>query len=169
MPRFLIVLLFALLSQQATAQSQGEVLRVGITEVPPFVIQEADGRWSGISIDLWQAIAEQAGYRYELQPKAFDQLLPGLEQDQLDVVVGALTMTAEREALVDFTHPFYRTGLAIGVPPAQQGSGWGAVRARSPGSSRAWCWAWARYCCWSARCSGCSSAGATASSSAAVR
>jgi|TARA_R100000541_G_scaffold2163_18_gene7873 ABC-type amino acid transport substrate-binding protein len=128
-PRFLIVLLFALLSQQATAQSQGEVLRVGITEVPPFVIQEADGRWSGISIDLWQAIAEQAGYRYELQPMAFDQLLPGLEQDQLDVVVGALTMTAEREALVDFTHPFYRTGLAIGVPPAQQGSGWGAVRA----------------------------------------
>ena len=60
---------------------------------------------------------------------AFDQLLSGLQQDQLDVVVGALTMTAEREALVDFTHPFYRTGLAIGVPPAQQGSGWGAVRA----------------------------------------
>lgn len=129
MPKFLIVLLFALFSQHAAAQSQRDVLRVGITEVPPFVIQEADGRWSGISIDLWQAIAKQAGYRYELQPMPFDQLLPGLQEDQLDVVVGALTMTAEREALVDFTHPFYRTGLAIGVPSAQQGSGWVAVRA----------------------------------------
>jgi len=128
-PRFLIALLFALLSQQAAAQSQGDVLRVGITEVPPFVIQEADGSWSGISIDLWEAIAEQEGYRYELRPLPFDQLLPGLQDDRLDVVVGALTMTAEREALVDFTHPFYRTGLAIGVPQEQQGDGWGAVRA----------------------------------------
>jgi len=128
-PRFLIALLFALLSQQAAAQSQGDVLRVGITEVPPFVIQEADGSWSGISIDLWEAIAEQEGYRYELRPLPFDQLLPGLQDDRLDVVVGALTMTAEREALVDFTHPFYRTGLAIGVPQEQQGAGWGAVRA----------------------------------------
>ncbi|WP_407294545.1 transporter substrate-binding domain-containing protein [Stutzerimonas zhaodongensis] len=129
MPRLLIALLFALLSQQTIAQSQDDILRVGITEVPPFVIHEPDGSWSGISIDLWEAIAEQEGYRYALQPLPFDQLLPGLQNNQLDVAVGALTMTAEREALVDFTHPFYRTGLAIGVPQTPEGSGWGAVRA----------------------------------------
>ncbi|WP_313089037.1 transporter substrate-binding domain-containing protein [Pseudomonas sp.] len=129
MPGLLIALLFAILSSPAFAQPAPEVLRVGITEVPPFVIHEPDGRWSGISIDLWQAIAEQAGYRYELQPMPFDQLLPGLQQHQLDVVVGALTMTAEREALVDFTHPFYRTGLAIGVPQTPDNGGWGALGA----------------------------------------
>ncbi len=129
MQRFLTALLFAVMGQQAIAQSGDEVLRVGITEVPPFVIHEADGSWSGISIDLWEAIAEQEGYRYELQPLPFDQLLTGLQGDQLDVVVGALTMTASREALVDFTHPFYRTGLAIGVPQDQEGGGWSAVRA----------------------------------------
>lgn len=129
MPRILIALLFTLACGTTLAQTQPDVLRVGITEVPPFVIHEADGSWSGISIDLWQAIAEEAGYRYELQPMEFDRLLPGLEGGQLDVVVGALTMTAEREALVDFTHPFYRTGLAIGVPQDQQGNGWGALGA----------------------------------------
>ncbi|MEN2506472.1 transporter substrate-binding domain-containing protein [Stutzerimonas stutzeri] len=129
MPRLLIVMLFAVLSQQANAQAQDDLLRVGVTEVPPFVIQEPDGSWSGISIELWESIAQRTGYRYELEALPFDQLLPGLQNHQLDVVVGALTMTAEREALVDFTHPFYRTGLAIGVPQAQAGGGWTALRA----------------------------------------
>ena len=36
------------------------------------------------------------------------------------MAVGALTMTAEREAAFDFTHPFYQTGLSIAVPPAPE-------------------------------------------------
>lgn len=129
MPRILISLLLCLLGLPAAAQeSSAPVLRVGINEVPPFVIQEPDGSWRGISIDLWQAVAEQAGYRYELLPMPFERLLPSLEGGQLDAVVGALTMTAEREARFDFTHPFYRTGLAIGVPRGGEGGGWAAVK-----------------------------------------
>jgi hypothetical protein len=95
----------ALAPHISVAQEIQQTLRVGITEVPPFVIQEADGSWSGISIELWQQIAERNGYRYELLPMPFDRLLPELESRQLDAVVGALTMTAEREELIDFTHP----------------------------------------------------------------
>jgi hypothetical protein len=109
-------------------ESQAPLLRVGITEVPPFVIQEESGNWRGISIDLWTDIAEKAGYRYELQPLPFEQLLPALEAGTLDVVVGALTMTAEREERFDFTHPFYQTGLAIAVPRGGDGSGWNTVK-----------------------------------------
>lgn len=129
MPRILIILLLCLLGLPAAAQeASAPVLRVGINEVPPFVIREPDGSWRGISIDLWKAVAEQSGYRYELLPMPFERLLPSLEDDQLDVVVGALTMTAEREERFDFTHPFYRTGLAIAVPTASEGSGWAAVK-----------------------------------------
>lgn len=129
MSRILIVLLLGLLGCNAlAAKSETPPLRVGISEVPPFVIQEPDGSWRGISIDLWQRVAEQAGYRYELQAMPFARLLPSLEAGELDVVVGALTMTAEREERFDFTHPFYRTGLAIGVPPGGDGSGWVAVK-----------------------------------------
>ncbi|MCQ4257226.1 transporter substrate-binding domain-containing protein [Stutzerimonas stutzeri] len=133
MTRPLIAMLLCLMASalaphMSAAQEIQQTLRVGITEVPPFVIQEADGSWSGISIELWQRIAERNGYRYELLPMPFDRLLPELENRQLDAVVGALTMTAEREELIDFTHPFYRTGLAIGLP-AQSSGGWGALRA----------------------------------------
>jgi len=36
---------------------QEQPLKVGITEVPPFVIAAEDDRWEGISIDLWKEIA----------------------------------------------------------------------------------------------------------------
>jgi polar amino acid transport system substrate-binding protein len=130
MPRILsIVLLLWLALPSWAAEPSGPLLRVGISEVPPFVIQEENGQWRGISIDLWQEIAAQAGYRFELQPMPFQELLPSLEADKLDVVVGALTMTAEREARFDFTHPFYQTGLAIAVPREGEGGGWHALRA----------------------------------------
>ncbi|MDD2159971.1 transporter substrate-binding domain-containing protein [Pseudomonas sp. MIL19] len=129
MPRVLIALWLMLLGFNAAAAEPNEpVLRVGISEVPPFVIKEPDGSWRGISIDLWRTVASAAGYRFELLPMPFERLLPSLEEDQLDVVVGALTMTAEREERFDFTHPFYRTGLAIGVQLDGDKSGWMALR-----------------------------------------
>lgn len=129
MPRVLIALWLMLLGFNAAAAEPNEpVLRVGISEVPPFVIKEPDGSWRGISIDLWGTVASAAGYRFELQPMPFERLLPSLEEGQLDVVVGALTMTAEREERLDFTHPFYRTGLAIGVQRDGDKSGWMALR-----------------------------------------
>jgi polar amino acid transport system substrate-binding protein len=129
MPRVLIVLWLMLLGLNSVAAEPSEpVLRVGITEVPPFVIKEPDGSWRGISIDLWSSVASNAGYRFELLPMPFERLLPSLEEGQLDVVVGALTMTAEREARFDFSHPFYRTGLAIGVPRDGESSSLGALK-----------------------------------------
>ena len=129
MPRVLIVLWLMLLGLNAMAAEPSEpVLRVGITEVPPFVIKEPDGSWRGISIDLWNTVASTAVYRFELLPMPFERLLPSLEDGKLDVVVGALTMTAEREERFDFTHPFYRTGLAIGVLHDGEKSGWMVLR-----------------------------------------
>ncbi|MGI3129282.1 transporter substrate-binding domain-containing protein [Halopseudomonas pachastrellae] len=104
------------LAQAQTSPSSSTPLRVGITEVPPFVISDGKGDWEGISIDLWRAIAERQGWEFEWQVMPFSALLSAVEQGEVDVAVGALTMTAERETLFDFSHPFYQTGLAIGVP-----------------------------------------------------
>ncbi|MGG2398108.1 transporter substrate-binding domain-containing protein [Pseudomonas sp. SH1-B] len=114
-----LLLVFSCLTSHADTQP----LRVGITEVPPFVIKNEDGGWSGISVDLWNAIAEKNGYAFHYEPMPFNSLLDSLEQSKVDVVVGALTMTPEREARFDFTHPFYFTGLAIAVP-ATASAGW---------------------------------------------
>lgn len=118
-----IALALLLIVSCLTSHADTQPLRVGITEVPPFVIQREDGVWSGISIDLWNAIAEKNGYDFQYEPMPFNRLLDSLEQNEVDVVVGALTMTPDREARFDFTHPFYFTGLAIAVP-ASASAGW---------------------------------------------
>jgi len=125
-----VVLSGPALAQAAPAgeASQGKTLRVAISEVPPFVVHEADGSWRGISVDLWRETATTLGYRFELVPMPFKDVLPSLEGGKVDVAVGALTMTAEREARLDFTSPFYQTGLAIAVPREGGTTGWAALQ-----------------------------------------
>lgn len=98
----------------ATSPQPDHVLRVGTIPSPPFVTHQG-GRWSGTSIDLWRDIAEELGLRYELQERDLEGLFVGLEDGSLDIAVAGLTVTADREQRVDFTHPFYTTGLAIAL------------------------------------------------------
>ncbi|MGD8594538.1 MAG: transporter substrate-binding domain-containing protein [Gammaproteobacteria bacterium] len=103
--------------------SLAEPLRVGVKQAPPFAMQDAKGEWSGISVELWQRVAGQLGWRTDwvVMDSAHAQI-EGLAAGSIDAAVGALSMTPEREVLMDFSHPFYFTGLAIATP-AQQG-GW---------------------------------------------
>lgn len=115
-----VVLLIA--SVTAHGQAAEAPLKIGITKVPPFVMQTEDGRWEGISIDLWREVATGMKREFEWVPLEFSDLLTATENGTIDVAVGALTMTADREARFDFSHPFYQTGLSIAVPPQPEHS-----------------------------------------------
>lgn len=124
--RFLGAALILSLSTIAAVDAQplgssGRLL-VGTKEAVPFAIRSEEGQWSGISIDLWTEVAQQLDLEFELQEESLEGLVEGVEQKRLDVAVAALTITAEREARVDFTHPFYTTGLGIAV--LQGRGGW---------------------------------------------
>ncbi len=90
-------------------------LVVGTKDAPPFAFKRADGSWTGISIELWRAIATELGYRYSLRETDLPGLLDGVENGVFDVVAAALTLTPERETGIDFTHPFHVSGLGIAV------------------------------------------------------
>ena len=96
---------------------------MGIKESPPFVIRHEDGRWSGISIDLWRAVAKDLGVEYSFQAFDLDGLLKAVKERKVDVAVGALTITERREKFADFTHSFYVSSLGIAVPTDDQ-TGW---------------------------------------------
>jgi ABC-type amino acid transport substrate-binding protein len=95
-------------------------LVVGTHEAPPFVIKNADGTFSGISIDLWRAVADKLGLEYEIRDYPVDQLLAGGPNHEIDAIVSC-NITAEREATWDVTHAFYSTGLSIAVRPDSGG------------------------------------------------
>lgn len=109
----------AFVFQSAQAQSVSPETRelvVGTKDAPPFAMKAADGTWSGISIDLWRRIADEKKWRYRIEEEQTVQgLLDGVTTGKFDVAVAALTVTAERERVLDFTSAFYSTGLGIAV------------------------------------------------------
>src|SRR5512146_2904815 len=90
---------------------------------PPFVMRTGDD-WSGLSIDLWRRIAEDLHVTYEL--RAMDSpeaVVDAVASGQGDLAVAALTVTAARDRKVDFSQPYFSSGLAIAVPTSER-SGW---------------------------------------------
>ena len=106
----------------AEVASQHELL-VGTKEAPPFAMKASDGSWNGISIDLWRHVAEELHLRYRIAEEPDVQgLIDGVAAEKFDVAVAALTVTAGRVRILDFTQPFYATGLGIAVPAGGEAS-----------------------------------------------
>lgn len=106
----------ALAQQSGASVAEGKTLVVGTKIAPPFVMKSADGDgYTGISIKLWEALAQELGIKYRYEQRPLKQLFTGLEDGSLDISVAALTTTASRETRVDFAYPFFTTGLGIAV------------------------------------------------------
>jgi polar amino acid transport system substrate-binding protein len=117
-----LALLLSLSSFKVFAQAANhDTLIIGTKVAAPFVIKQENGELSGISIELWQQVAENMGVDYRFEEAELDELISGLESGQFDASVAALTVTASRESKVDFTHPYFTTGLAIAT--SKQSSG----------------------------------------------
>jgi ABC-type amino acid transport substrate-binding protein len=74
-------------------------------------------------MDLWRELAGELGLEYDLKEFDLPGLLKAVQDRQIDAAVAALTVTAEREESMDFTHPLHTTGLSIAVIP-RKASGW---------------------------------------------
>lgn len=111
-----LILPASLLFSVHTVQAETEkVIQVGIRVLPPFVLRNDDGTLSGLSIDLWNQISRELKLKSNIQEMTLPELLKGLETKQIEVGVAAITVTAERELFMDFTHPFHSAGLGIAV------------------------------------------------------
>ena len=117
-----------LFAQSAPANAESgrqKPLLVGIKLAPPFVM-EKDGVYSGLAIDLWEQAAKQYHWRFEYRQLPLDDLLSAVGKAEIDVGLGAITTTAERESRMDFAHPIISSGLGVAVRNNQR-SGWMAV------------------------------------------
>ncbi len=119
------ILALVILAGDVGAQEQ--VLRVATKEAPPFAFRDAAGQWTGISIDLWDMIAQRLDLRYEWVELPLDAMFEQLERQELDVAIAAISVTPEREQRVDFTQPYYYSGIGAAVAIHHQGSVWKAL------------------------------------------
>jgi ABC-type amino acid transport substrate-binding protein len=95
------------------ARADDRPLVVGVHDFPPTTIQNADGTWSGICVDAWKQVADSLDLKYtfrDVHPK--DIMEKGFDQLDVDVYT-CLGPNPRTEKIMDVTHPFLITGLAI--------------------------------------------------------
>ena len=115
------LLLTGLFCIAVPGMAMADSLRVGVSGAPPFVMPKGESV-QGISIQIWEEVAERLNQPYELifQPNT-EANLSALENGDLDLAVGPISITPDRLAnpRIDFTQPYFhgREGLMIPVKP----------------------------------------------------
>ena len=98
----------------ALAQLKTIVVAVAIT--PPFIVEDKRGALTGFDIDLINALATQAGLHVAYTKTDLRYLLPGVTTRLYDVGSACLAITPERQAQVQFTRPYFASGLSLIIP-----------------------------------------------------
>jgi polar amino acid transport system substrate-binding protein len=79
----------------------------------PFEYKDSDGRLTGVSVEIGNAIGKVVGRPVEFRNMAFEGLLPALQSGQIDLIISSLTANDERRKSIDFSDPYVKNGLAI--------------------------------------------------------
>jgi polar amino acid transport system substrate-binding protein len=99
----------------------GKVLRVAIKPIAPFVLRQGT-ELTGFSIDLWNALAQSLKVDTAwVEVTTVGEQLQAVKSGKAYAAISAITITKERENDVDFTQPYFDSGLQILVH-AQGGS-----------------------------------------------
>lgn len=92
-----------------------EPLTIGvINNNPPFEF-EKDGDLTGFDIEMVEKALDEEGLEYEWRVMGFDGLIPALQSKKIDLAVSHVSITEEREKVVDFSEPYYTDGQSVAV------------------------------------------------------
>ena len=122
LPLFVVLVSVTSAFAQAPAPAaNGEKLKVVTRNLEPFSFDK-DGRRAGYAADLWDQLARETGVDYEVQVvNTAQEIIDALKDKKADVGVGALSVTAQREGIIDFSQPFYESGLQVLVAGSSGG------------------------------------------------
>ena len=77
---------------------------------PPYEMTTDSGEFEGIDIETAQAIADKLGLELQIDDMDFDAALLSVQQGKADIVMAGVTVTDERQNVMDFTDA-YATGI----------------------------------------------------------
>ena len=111
MKKTLVFTLIAMLTSAFAASAQeAKKIKIGVEGAyPPFSMIGTDGKLKGFDIDITNALCEQMKAQCTLVQQEFDGLIPSLQSKKIDAVIASMSITEERQKVVDFSEKYYRT------------------------------------------------------------
>ncbi|MCE7792881.1 transporter substrate-binding domain-containing protein [Salipaludibacillus sp. CUR1] len=98
-----------------STDAQSEVSVAVVQDYPPFEYIE-DEELTGFDVDIIEAIADHQGFEVDWQIMRFDGIIPALQGNQVDAAVSAIGIREDRLEVVDFSDPYFESGLSLVVP-----------------------------------------------------
>ncbi|MBE3569685.1 MAG: basic amino acid ABC transporter substrate-binding protein [Bacillales bacterium] len=80
--------------------------------IAPFSFKE-NGKLKGFDIEIVQEIAKEKHYKVQWREMKFDGLITSLQSKQVDGGVAAITIRDDRKKVINFTDPYYHSGLVL--------------------------------------------------------
>ena len=102
-------------THQQTAKSTAippdkNTLRVGITINAPPIIYKADGEIVGLEADYAKELATHLGKSLRFVELKWEDLIPALMENRIDIIMSGMTRTPLREVRIAFTIPYFESG-----------------------------------------------------------
>lgn len=116
--RALMLVLLAL-ATPASARDLAEIRQTGVLRVgvnpnfPPMSSYGAGGQLQGFDVEVARELGRRLGLRVELVPTEAASRVPFLVSGRIDLSLGALTITPERRALIDFSVPLHSEAMGV--------------------------------------------------------
>lgn len=111
-----LLLTIALGTVCAMSFAQGKDLKVAIDPTyEPFTFKTADGKPTGFDVDIASALCEQIKRKCVFVEQVWDSMIPGLQAKKYDVIISSLSITADRQKVIDFTDKYYNTPSRVVV------------------------------------------------------
>lgn len=99
----------------AAKEPEPRRLRVAVTPLAAAVEWKGAGP-TGVMIDIWEELAGRLGLATEFVHEAtFPRVLESLAALRVEVALGPMAITEERERIFDMTHSIFHSGLRIAV------------------------------------------------------
>ncbi len=113
--RIILPLFIALCISFNIAEAETQpIIKVATIDRPPYAEKDTDGNYSGFSIDLIKELAERNNYQVEFTYNTvFKDMLKSVETGEVDLAIANISITEQREKVMDFSQPIYNSGLRV--------------------------------------------------------
>lgn len=94
-----------------TIRDEGKLQVCGVDGLLPY--SSSDAEIPGFEVEIARKMGEHIGVEVEYVWVGWDALIPALTSDRCDAIINGLFITEEREAVIDFSDPYYASGETI--------------------------------------------------------
>ena len=95
-----------------TTVTPGKLTMSTNASFPPYEMVADDGSFEGIDVEVAGAIAEKLGLELQVDDMGFDAALQAAQTGKSDMVMAGVTVTEERQAVMDFSNS-YANGVQV--------------------------------------------------------